>query len=133
MPSVLIPECGGRSSVKPPGSEYLTSGSSVIIEVGGVGRIENRVRTVQKSSIPHRRLRGAVMRLVRFQRYRRKALGALLPDGRIVDLQASAAALLAGEEDDPLWEREVDIRLPADAGKFSGRWTVKPRAGRCSD
>lgn len=58
------------------------------------------------------------MRLVRFQRYRRKALGALLPDGRIVDLQASAAALLAGEEDDPLWEREVDIRLPADAGKF---------------
>ena len=58
------------------------------------------------------------MRLVRFQRYRRKALGALLPDGRIVDLQASAAAFLAGEEDDPLWEREVDIRLPADAGKF---------------
>ena len=58
------------------------------------------------------------MRLVRFQRYRRKALGALLSDGRIVDLQAAAAALLAREEDDPLWEREVDVRLPADAGKF---------------
>jgi 2-keto-4-pentenoate hydratase/2-oxohepta-3-ene-1,7-dioic acid hydratase in catechol pathway len=59
-----------------------------------------------------------MMRLVRFQRYRRKALGALLPDGRIVDLEAAAAAWLAREQDDPLWEREVDIRLPSDTAKF---------------
>ena len=58
------------------------------------------------------------MRLVRFQRYRRKALGAELLDGRIVDLQAAAAAWLACEDGDPLWEKEIDIRLPADAGKF---------------
>jgi 2-keto-4-pentenoate hydratase/2-oxohepta-3-ene-1,7-dioic acid hydratase in catechol pathway len=44
------PECGGRSSAKLPGSEYLKPGSSVVIEVGGVGRIENRVRAAQKSS-----------------------------------------------------------------------------------
>jgi acylpyruvate hydrolase len=44
------PECGGRSSVKPAGSEYLTPGSCVTIDVGGVGRIENRVRAVQKWS-----------------------------------------------------------------------------------
>ena len=42
------PECGGRSSAKPPGSEYLTPGSFVAIDVGGVGRIENRVGAVQK-------------------------------------------------------------------------------------
>ena len=44
------PECGGRSSAKSPGSEYLTPGSCVTIDVGGVGRIENLVRAVEKWS-----------------------------------------------------------------------------------
>ena len=42
------PECGGRSTAKPAGSEYLRPGSSVTIDVGGIGRIENRVSAAQK-------------------------------------------------------------------------------------
>jgi acylpyruvate hydrolase len=38
------PDCGGRSTDKPPGSEYLAPGQTVVVEVGGVGRIENRIR-----------------------------------------------------------------------------------------
>jgi 2-keto-4-pentenoate hydratase/2-oxohepta-3-ene-1,7-dioic acid hydratase in catechol pathway len=58
------------------------------------------------------------MRLVRFQRYRHISLGALQSDGRIVDLPAAAAALLCIELQDPCWESEVALRLPADVGRF---------------
>jgi acylpyruvate hydrolase len=58
------------------------------------------------------------MRLVSFQRYRYRSLGALSTDGRIVDLAAAAAAWLCLEQDDPFWEREVALRLPADVGQF---------------
>ena len=58
------------------------------------------------------------MRLVQFQRYRRKALGVLVGDGRIIDVEAAAAAWLAHERSDPLWEDEVALRLPSDVGRF---------------
>ncbi len=58
------------------------------------------------------------MQLVCFQRYRQKSLGALQADGRIVDLGAAAAAWLWLEQGDPLWQREVALRLPADVGRF---------------
>ena len=40
------PDCGGRSSHVAPGSEYLRPGQMVTVEIGGVGRIANRVREV---------------------------------------------------------------------------------------
>jgi acylpyruvate hydrolase len=58
------------------------------------------------------------MRLTHFQHYRRRSIGAQLADGRIVDLPAAAAAWLAFEQQDPLWEMEVELRLPNDLGKF---------------
>ncbi len=58
------------------------------------------------------------MRLNHFQHYRRRSIGAQLPDGRIVDLPAAAAAWLAFERQDPLWEAEVQLRLPSDLGRF---------------
>jgi 2-keto-4-pentenoate hydratase/2-oxohepta-3-ene-1,7-dioic acid hydratase in catechol pathway len=58
------------------------------------------------------------MRLVRFQRYRYRALGVWRDDGQILDLSAAAAAWLDIEQGDPFWEREVALRLPADVGKF---------------
>lgn len=58
------------------------------------------------------------MRLVVFSRYRRSGLGQLEPDGRIIDLVAAAAAWLALEEGDPFADREAELRLPADVGRF---------------
>jgi len=42
----------------------------------------------------------------------------LRADGRVVDLAAAAAAWLHIDHHDPYWEREVELRLPADVGKF---------------
>ncbi len=57
------------------------------------------------------------MRLVCFQRYRYRALGALLGD-RLVDLAAAASAWLGIEHTDPFYEQEVALRLPADVAQF---------------
>lgn len=57
------------------------------------------------------------MRLVCFQRYRYRALGALLGD-RLVDLSAAASAWLGVEHSDPCYEQEVALRLPADIAQF---------------
>lgn len=57
------------------------------------------------------------MRLVCFQRYRYRALGALLGD-RLVDLAAAASAWLGIEHADPFYEQEVALRLPPDLGQF---------------
>jgi len=37
------PDCGGRSSHAAPGSEYLLPGQVVTVEIGGIGRISNRL------------------------------------------------------------------------------------------
>lgn len=58
------------------------------------------------------------MRLVVFEQYRRRSLGALLEDGSILDLPAAAAAWLALVRHDPFWEREVALRLPSDVGRY---------------
>jgi len=58
------------------------------------------------------------MRLVVFEQYRRASLGTLQRDGRILDLSASAAAWLALVRGDPFWKQEVELRLPADIGKY---------------
>ena len=58
------------------------------------------------------------MRLVRFQHYRNCAIGALLDDGRLLDLSAAAAAWLWLDQADPMWEGETALRLPADVGVF---------------
>ncbi len=42
------PDCGGRATGNAPGSGYLVPGNTVVVEVGGVGRIENRVRATSK-------------------------------------------------------------------------------------
>lgn len=57
------------------------------------------------------------MRLVCFQRYRYRALGALLGK-RLVDLAAAASAWLGIEHADPFYEQEVALRLPADIAQF---------------
>ena len=57
------------------------------------------------------------MRLVCFQRYRYRALGAL-HEQRIVDLSAAAAAWLHLDQNDPFYEQEVALRLPADIREF---------------
>ena len=57
------------------------------------------------------------MRLVCFQRYRYRALGAL-HEQRLVDLSAAAAAWLGVEQGDPFYEQEVALRLPADIREF---------------
>jgi len=57
------------------------------------------------------------MRLVCFQRHRYRALGAL-HEQRLVDLSAAAAAWLGVEQDDPFYEQEVALRLPADIREF---------------
>ncbi|WP_161140807.1 fumarylacetoacetate hydrolase family protein [Propylenella binzhouense] len=57
------------------------------------------------------------MKLVRFRRYRRVALGALLPDAGVVDLATAAATLLA-ESGDPCADAEAALRLPPDMVRF---------------
>ncbi|MEA2984800.1 MAG: hypothetical protein QOD94_1054, partial [Alphaproteobacteria bacterium] len=39
------PECGGRDASNRSGGDYLQPGQSVAVEVGEVGRIENRIRS----------------------------------------------------------------------------------------
>ena len=74
------------------------------------------------------------MRLTVFQRYRRKSLGALQPDGRIVDLQAAAAAWLSQVRRDPFWERETELRLPPDVGQYlAGGGPSRELAARALD
>ncbi len=58
------------------------------------------------------------MRLVVFEQYRRQSLGTVEEDGRILDLSAAAAAWLALERRDPFWKQEVELRLPADVGRY---------------
>jgi acylpyruvate hydrolase len=58
------------------------------------------------------------VRFVCFQHYRRRGLGVLDAEGRIIDLSAAAAAWLCLEQADPHWEREVALRLPADLTRY---------------
>lgn len=58
------------------------------------------------------------MRLVSFQRYRRRALGALHGSGEVVDLCAAAAAYLCLAEQDPCGEAEAELRIPAEVAAF---------------
>lgn len=44
------PDCGGRSRSRAAGSEYLQPGEAVVVEVGGIGRLENRVRGADQQS-----------------------------------------------------------------------------------
>lgn len=37
------PDCGGKGGGKNPGSDYLRPGQAVVVEVGDIGRLENRV------------------------------------------------------------------------------------------
>jgi acylpyruvate hydrolase len=41
----MDPDCGGRDVDNAPASGYLVSGQTVAVCIGGIGRIENRVRT----------------------------------------------------------------------------------------
>lgn len=45
------PDCGGRSTHAAPGSEYLRPGQVVSVEIGGVGRLSNRVREVSGDEV----------------------------------------------------------------------------------
>lgn len=60
------------------------------------------------------------MKLVRFRRHRRLALGALTSAGAVVDLEAAAAACLAAAGD-PFADAEAALRLPGDAAAFLSR------------
>lgn len=57
------------------------------------------------------------MRLVRFRQFRRVAIGAVLDDNRVVDLQAAAVAYLTGK-DDPCASQEAELRIPDDICSF---------------
>jgi acylpyruvate hydrolase len=45
------PGCGGKSKVKTSGPEYLVPGQMVVIDVEGIGRLENRVRAASNSDM----------------------------------------------------------------------------------
>src|SRR5579875_384826 len=59
------------------------------------------------------------MRLVTFfDDSARQRIGAIAPDGHIVDLNAAYRLFLRDRENDPSWERIADARLPPDMRLF---------------